>query len=208
MGRYLGPTCKLSRRYGVDLEHKLFYSDNSLEKKCKLQSRPGQHGQTRRSESNYKKQLIALVALRYKYGLREYQFRNLFRHAERQKGATGENLLKMLESRLDNVVFRMGFAVSRNEARQLVTHKAVLVNGKGVNVPSYVVQANDVVSIRERSKEQVRILDAVKQVEDRGWVEWVEMNAKKLEGVFKRVPDRDELPTEINEQLIVELYSK
>ena len=208
MGRYLGPVCKLSRRYGVDLEHIFFYSDNSLEKKCKLQSRPGQHGQTRRSESNYKKQLIALEALRYKYGLREYQFRNLFGHAERQKGATGVNLLGMLESRLDNVVFRMGFAVSRNEARQLVTHKLILVNGKVVNVPSYSVKPGDEISIRQKAKEQVRILDAVKQVEDRGWVEWVEVSAKNLTGTFKRLPERDELPTDINEQLIVELYSK
>lgn len=208
MGRYLGPTCKLSRRYGVDLEHKLFYSDNSLEKKCKLQARPGQHGQTRRSESNYKKQLIALESLRYKYGLREYQFRNLFERADKQKGATGINLLKMLESRLDNVVFRFGFAVSRNEARQIVTHKQILVNGKSVNIPSYQVKVGDEISIRERAKEQTRILDAVKQVEARGWVEWVDVNSKALSGVFKRVPERDELPTEINEQLVVELYSK
>jgi small subunit ribosomal protein S4 len=208
MGRYLGPTCKLSRRYGVDLEHKYFYSDNSLEKKCKLQSRPGQHGQSRRTESNYKKQLIALESLRYKYGLREYQFRNLFGLAEKQKGATGVNLLKLLESRLDNVVFRMGFSVSRNEARQLVTHKLIMVNGKCVNVPSYIVKAGDEISIRERGKEQVRILDAIKQVEDRGWVEWVDVNSKSLSGTYKRLPERDELPAEINEQLIVELYSK
>ena len=204
MARYTGPTCVVSRRYGKDLEFKT----RDLESKCKMNMRPGQHGQARKRETNYGLQLNEKQALRYKYCLLERQFRNLYKEASRKKAATGVLLLQMLESRLDNVVFRMGYAVTRREARQLCTHKAILVNGKGVNIPSYQVQPGDVVSIRERSREQVRIIDALKQAEDKGWVEWMEVDAKKMTGEFKRVPDRDELPSDINEQLVVELYSK
>jgi len=204
MARYTGPTCAVSRRYGKDLEFKT----RDLESKCKFKVRPGQHGQARKRETPYALQLIEKQALRYKYCLLEKQFRNLFKLASRKKAATGVYLLQLLESRLDNVVYRMGFAVTRNEARQLVTHKAILVNGKAVNIPSYQVAAGDKIAIRERAKEQVRIIDALKQAEDKGWVDWMLVDAKAMSGEYKRVPDRDELPSDINEQLVVELYSK
>lgn len=204
MARYTGPTCVLSRRYGKDLEFKT----RDLESKCKINTRPGQHGQTRKRETNYGLQLNEKQALRYKYCVLERQFRKLYKEAARKKAATGVLLLQMLESRLDNVVFRMGFASTRKEARQLVSHKAIMVNGKAVNIPSYQVQPGDIVSIRDRAKEQVRILDALKQMEEKNWVDWVEVDAKKMTGEYKRVPDRDELPSDINEQLVVELYSK
>ncbi|MCS5710288.1 30S ribosomal protein S4 [Candidatus Berkiella aquae] len=204
MARYIGPTCVLSRRYGKDLEFKT----RPIESKCKKDTRPGQHGATRKRETTHGLQLTEKQALKFKYCLLERQFRKLFKEAARRKAATGVLLLQMLESRLDNVVFRMGFAATRKEARQLVSHKAIFVNGSCVNVPSYQVQPTDVISIRERAREQVRILDALKQAEDRGWVDWVQVDAKKLSGEFKRVPDRDELPSDINEQLVVELYSK
>lgn len=204
MARYTGPTCVLSRRYGKDLEHKT----RDLESKCKMHTRPGQHGATRGKDSNYKRQLVEKQSLKYKYCVLERQFRKVYTEAARRKAATGVLLLQMLESRLDNVIYRMGFAVTRKEARQLVSHKAILVNGKTVNIPSYQVKAGDQISIRQRAREQVRILDALKQAEEKGWVEWVEVDAKKMAGEFKRVPDRDELPSDINEQLVVELYSK
>lgn len=204
MARYTGPTCVLSRRYGIDLEFKT----RDLESKCKIHTRPGQHGQTRRRETNYGLQLTQKQALRFKYCVLERQFVKLYKQAARSKAATGVLLLQLLESRLDNIVFRLGFAVTRKEARQLVSHKAILVNGKGVNIPSYQVKPGDKISIRERAREQGRIIDALKQAEDKGWVEWVEVDAKAMTGEFKRVPDRDELPSDINEQLVVELYSK
>lgn len=204
MARYTGATCVLSRRYGKDLEFKT----RDLESKCKIHNRPGQHGQTRKRETNYGLQLNEKQALRYKYGVLERQFRRIYKAAARSKAATGVLLLQMLESRLDNIVFRMGFAVTRNEARQLVSHKAILVNGKCVNIPSYQVSPGDIVSVRERAKEQVRIIDALKQAEEKGWSEWVEVDASKMSGEYKRLPDRDELPSDINEQLVVELYSK
>ena len=204
MARYTGATCVLSRRYGKDLETKT----RDLESKCKIHTRPGQHGQAHKRDTNYGLQLTEKQALRFKYGVLERQFVRLYKQAARSKAATGVLLLQLLESRLDNVVFRLGFAVTRNEARQLVSHKAILVNGKGVNIPSYQVKPGDVISIRERSREQVRIIDALKQAEDKGWVDWVEVDAKAMSGEFKRVPDRDELPSDINEQLVVELYSK
>lgn len=204
MARYIGPTCVLSRRYGKDLEFKT----RDLESKCKMATRPGQHGQSRRKESNYGLQLNEKQALRYKYCLLERQFRKIYKEAARKKAATGVLLLQMLESRLDNIVYRMGFAQTRKEARQLVSHKAILVNGKGVNIPSYRVMPGDQVSIRERAREQVRILDALKQAEEKGWVDWVQVEGSKMSGQYKRVPDRDELPSDINEQLVVELYSK
>lgn len=204
MARYTGPTCVLSRRYGKDLEFKT----RDLESKCKIHTRPGQHGQARRRETNYGLQLTEKQALRFKYCVLERQFRKMYKQAAKSKAATGVLLLQMLESRLDNVVFRLGYAVTRKEARQLVSHKAILVNGKGVNIPSYQVKPGDVISIRERAREQGRIIDALKQAEDRGWVDWVEVDAKGMSGEYKRVPDRDELPSDINEQLVVELYSK
>jgi small subunit ribosomal protein S4 len=204
MARYTGPTCVLSRRYGKDLDFKT----RDLESKCKLNTRPGQHGQARRRETNYGLQLTEKQALRFKYCVLERQFRRMYKEAARKKAATGVLLLQMLESRLDNMVYRMGFAATRKEARQLVSHKAILVNGKCVNIPSYQVQPGDTISIRERAKEQGRIIDALKQAEEKGWPEWVDVDAKKMTGEYKRVPDRDELPSDINEQLVVELYSK
>lgn len=204
MARYTGPTCVLSRRYGKDLEFKT----RDLESKCKIHTRPGQHGATRKRETNYGLQLNEKQALRFKYCLLERQFRKMYKEAARRKASTGVLLLQMLESRLDNVVFRMGYAVTRKEARQLVTHKAILVNGKCLNIPSYQVKVGDVIAIRERAKEQGRVVDALKQAEDKGWVDWVTVDSKNMVGEFKRVPDRDELPSDINEQLVVELYSK
>lgn len=204
MARYTGPTCVLSRRYGKDLDFKT----RDLESKCKLSTRPGQHGATRKRETPYGLQLTEKQALKYKYCLLERQFRKVFKETARRKASTGVLLLQILESRLDNVVYRMGFAATRKEARQLVSHKAIFVNGSCVNVPSYSVQPTDVVSIRERARGQGRILDALKQAEEKGWVDWVQVDAKQLSGEYKRVPDRDELPSDINEQLVVELYSK
>lgn len=204
MARYLGPTCVLSRRYGKDLEFKT----RDLESKCKLSNRPGQHGQNRKRETNFGLQLTEKQALRFKYCVLERQFVRFYKTAAKQKAATGVLLLQMLESRLDNVVFRMGFAATRKEARQLVAHKAILVNEQCVNIPSYQVKPGDQVMVRERAREQLRIVDALKQAEDKGWVDWVLVDSKKMEGEYKRVPDRDELPSDINEQLVVELYSK
>ncbi|MAT49593.1 MAG: 30S ribosomal protein S4 [Porticoccaceae bacterium] len=206
MARYLGPTCKLSRREGTDLFLKS--GIRPLESKCRAESAPGQHGQRRGRLSDYGVQLREKQKVRRLYGVLEKQFRNYYKEAARIKGATGENLLALLESRLDNVVYRMGYASTRAEARQLVSHSAVLVNGKKVNIPSYQVQEGDEVSIRERAKSQLRIQSAVQLSAQRGSVEWVEVDANKLVGVYKRNPDRSELPAEINENLIVELYSK
>ena len=204
MARYTGPTCVLSRRYGKDLEFKT----RPLESKCKMHTRPGQHGATRKRETNFGLQLNEKQALRYKYCLLERQFVKLYKEAARRKAATGVLLLQMLESRLDNVVYRMGFAVTRKEARQLVSHKAIFVNGRCVNIPSYQVKMGDVVSVREKAREQGRIIDSLKQIEEKGWVDWVVVDAKQMSGEYKRIPDRDELPSDINEQLVVELYSK
>lgn len=204
MARYLGPTCALSRRYQKDLEHKV----RDLQTKCSHQTRPGQHGAVRKRETNYALQLNEKQSLKFKYLVLERQFRRLYKEAARRKGATGVILLQLLESRLDNVVYRMGFAATRKEARQLVSHKAILVNGKCVNIPSYEVKAGDTVTIRERAREQVRIVDALKHADDKGWVDWVTVDSKKFSGEYKRVPDRDELPSDINELLVVELYSK
>lgn len=203
MARYTGPVGVLSRRYGKNLEHKR----RALEGKIK-QNRPGQHGTARKKDTEYGKQLTEKQALRYKYGVLERQFRKLYKEAARRKEATGVLLLQMLESRLDNVVYRMGYASTRNESRQLVSHKAILVNGKIVNIPSYQVKTGDIISVRERAREQIRIIDALKHAEDNGWVDWVVVDAKKMSGEYKRIPDRDELPSDINEQLVVELYSK
>jgi small subunit ribosomal protein S4 len=206
MARYLGPKCKLSRREGTDLFLKA--RGKSLEGKCKLDQQPGQHGQKRGRMSDYATQLREKQKLRRIYGVLERQFRNYYKTAAQKKGSTGQNLLNILESRLDNVVYRMGFAATRAEARQLVSHKAILVNGKVLNIPSYQVNSGDVVSVREHAQAQLRIKDAIGVAEQYGFPAWMEVDAKKMTGVFKSVPDRSELGSEINEQLVVELYSK
>lgn len=206
MARYLGPTCKLSRREGTDLFLKS--GVRALESKCKAEAVPGQQGVRRGRLSDYGVQLREKQKVRRIYGVLEKQFRNYYGEAARRKGATGENLLQLLESRLDNVVYRMGYGSTRSEARQLVSHKAVLVNGKSVNIASYSVSAGDVISIREKSKSQMRIKSAMDISTQRGRPEWVEVNEGKLEGTFKSAPERAELSSEINENLIVELYSK
>ncbi|MFT4844571.1 MAG: small subunit ribosomal protein S4 [Cellvibrionaceae bacterium] len=205
MARYLGPTCKLARREGTDLYLKS--GVRPLDSKCKLDTAPGMHGVRRGRLSDYGVQLREKQKVRRMYGVLEKQFRGYYKEAARRKGATGENLLQLLESRLDNVVYRMGFGSTRAESRQLVSHKSILVNGSTVNIPSYQVKENDVVSIREKAKAQLRIKSALDLSAQRE-VEWVEVNNTKLEGTFKRVPDRADLPAEINENLIVELYSK
>ncbi len=205
MARYMGPKCKLSRREGVDLGHKS--GVRALDTKCKLDRKPGQHGARRTRISDYGLQLREKQKLRRIYNVMEKQFRTYYKRAARRKGSTGEILLQLLECRLDNVVYRMGFAATRAEARQLVTHKAITVNGRVVNVPSYQVNAEDVVGVREKAKKQQRILDAVELSQERR-PEWVSLDADKLEGVFKAVPDRGDLPADINESLVVELYSK
>jgi small subunit ribosomal protein S4 len=207
MARYIGPKCKLSRREGTDLMLKS--RARPLDSKCKLDTPPGQHGLRRqRRLSDYALQLREKQKLRRIYGVLEKQFRNYYKEADRRKGPTGENLLKLLECRLDNVVYRMGFGATRAEARQLVSHKAITVNGSCVNVPSYQIRPDDVVAVREKSRKQARIQDALTVAEQVGFPEWVDVDVTKMEGVFKSVPDRGELPPDINEQLVVELYSK
>lgn len=206
MARYIGPKCKLSRREGTDLFLKS--ARRSLDSKCKLDTPPGQHGARRTRLSDYGLQLREKQKIRRIYGILERQFRRYFAEADRRKGSTGENLLQLLESRLDNVVYRIGFGSTRAEARQLVTHKAVLVNGQVVNIPSFQVKAGDVVSVREKSKKQVRIQEALALAGQIGYPAWVSVDAQKMEGVFKNMPDRSELTGDINEQLVVEFYSK
>jgi small subunit ribosomal protein S4 len=206
MARYIGPKLKLARREGTDLYHKS--GVRPIDSKCRIDNPPGQHGARRTRLSDYAIQLREKQKVRRIYGVLEKQFRNYYKKADRQKGATGENLLKLLESRLDNVVYRMGFGSTRSEARQLVSHKAILVNGQSVNVPSYQVMPEDVVSVAEKSRGQLRIQAALQVASQRAPVEWVDVEATKMEGVFRRHPDREELPSEINENLIVELYSK
>jgi len=206
MARYLGPKCKLSRREGTDLMLKS--RARPLESKCQIDKLPGTQGTRPKRLSDYALQLREKQKLRRIYGILEKQFRKYYKEAARIKGSTGENLLTLLECRLDNVVYRMGFGATRNEARQLVSHRAILVNGKSVNIASYQVQPSDTIEIREKSKKQVRIQDALTISEQYGFPEWVEVNIKKMEGIFKAVPERSELPPEINEQLVVELYSK
>ena len=206
MARYLGPTCKLARREGTDLYLKS--GVRPIESKCKIDTAPGQHGARRTRNSDYAVQLREKQKVRRIYGVLEKQFRNYYKKADRQKGATGENLLRLLERRLDNVVYRMGFGSTRAESRQLVSHKAILVNGHVTNIPSYQVAAGDTITIREKAKNQRRIQGSLAIAANRTPVEWVDVNADKLEGVYKAFPERDELPSEINENLIVELYSK
>lgn len=206
MAKYTGPKCKLSRREGVDLELKS--SLRPLDSKCKLDQPPGQHGSRRPRLSDYALQLREKQKLRRIYGVLERQFRNYYKEAARIKGSTGENLLQLLESRLDNVVYRCGFGATRAEARQLVNHKAVTVNNQLVNIPSYQVKPNDVIAVREKAKKQSRITDSMNLAKLKGIADWISLDEGKLEAVFKNMPERTELPPDINEQLVVELYSK
>jgi small subunit ribosomal protein S4 len=206
MARYIGPKLKLSRREGTDLFLKS--GVRPIDSKCKIDSPPGQHGARRTRLSDYAVQLREKQKVRRFYGVLEKQFRNYYKRAEKQKGATGENLLRLLESRLDNVVYRMGFGSTRAEARQLVSHKCITVNGEKVNIPSYQVQPEDVIGVTDKARSQLRIQSALQLAGQRASIDWVEVDASKIEGVFKRHPDRSELPPDINENLIVELYSK
>ena len=207
MARYLGPKAKLSRREGTDLFLKS--ARRSIADKSKFDSKPGQHGRTSGQRmSDFGLQLREKQKVKRMYGVLERQFRRYFAMADQQKGNTGNNLLSLLESRLDNVVYRMGFGSTRAEARQLVSHKAITVNGHSVNIPSYLVKAGDVVSVREKSKKQGRVLEALQLATQVGMPAWVDVNIDKAEGVFKKAPDRDEFAADINESLIVELYSR
>jgi len=206
MARYLGPRCKLSRRERMDLS--LTSGVRPLDTKCKLDTAPGQHGARRGRETEHGVQLRAKQVVRRIYGILERQFENYFKKATRLKGSTGDNLLKLLERRLDNVVYRMGFGATRAEARQLVTHRCILVNGNVVNIPSYLLSPGDIVSVREGAKTQLRIQSALTLAQARPSCDWLEVDSANYSGTFKNAPDRDRLPPDINEQLIVELYSK
>jgi small subunit ribosomal protein S4 len=206
VAKYTGPKCKLSRREGVDLELKSAL--RPLDSKCKLDQIPGQHGARRTRLSDYALQLREKQKLRRIYGVLEKQFRNYYKAAASQKGSTGENLLSLLETRLDNVVYRSGFGATRAEARQLVNHKAIMVNNNVVNIPSYQVNPNDVITVREKAKKQTRITDSINLAKTRGIADWISLDENKMEAIFKNVPERTDLPPDINEQLVVELYSK
>ena len=207
MARYLGPKAKLSRREGTDLFLKS--ARRSIADKSKFDSKPGQHGRTSgQRTSDYGLQLREKQKVKRMYGILERQFRKYFEEADRRRGNTGANLLFILESRLDNVVYRMGFGSTRAEARQLVSHKAITVNGQSVNIPSYMVKTGDVISVRDKSKKQNRIVEALQLAQQVGLPAWVDVNADKAEGTFKKVPDRDEFAADIKEALIVELYSR
>ena len=208
MARYIGPTCKLARREGADLSLKS--PARAVDSKCKLEQKPGQHGAARKGKmSDYAVQLREKQKVKRIYGLLERQFRGYYAKASRKKGNTGDSLLQMLEQRLDNVVYRMGFAVTRTQARQLVAHKAIEVNGKKVNLPSFQVKAGDQIAIVEKSRAQLRIQEALTLSQEMDLAPtWVEVDAKKFSGMFKSVPERSDLPSDINEALIVELYSK
>lgn len=208
MARYIGPKCKLSRREGTDLFLKS--ARRSLDSKCKLESRPGQHGRTSGARtSDFGLQLREKQKLKRMYGVLEKQFRKYYVEADRRRGNTGETLIQLLESRLDNVVYRMGFAVTRPAARQLVSHRGVTVNGKPVNLPSYAVKAGDAIALSEKAQKQLRVKESLTLAEQMNLSpSWVEVDSNKFAGVFKAVPDRADLPSDINEALIVELYSK
>ncbi|MGD8558248.1 MAG: 30S ribosomal protein S4 [Gammaproteobacteria bacterium] len=208
MARYVGPKCRHCRREGAKLFLK---GEKCYTARCPFENRgfpPGQHGQRRGRSSDYALQLREKQKVRRIYGILENQFRLYYKDADRRKGATGENLLQALESRLDNVVYRMGFASSRSEGRQLVRHNAIFVNGKRVNIPSYQVKPADEVSVNEKAKNQLRIQGSLEMAAQRGVADWIDVDPKKMTGVFKSLPERSDLPTDINEQLIVELYSK
>jgi small subunit ribosomal protein S4 len=206
MARYIGPKCKLSRREGTDLFLKS--GVRALDSKCKAETVPGVHGARRGRLSDYGLQLREKQKVRRIYGILERQFRGYYTESARRKGATGENLLQLLESRLDNVVYRMGYGSTRAEARQIVSHRQITVNGQVVNIASYQVQAGDVVAVREKAKNQLRIKAALELAAQRAPVEWIEVDSAKMEGTFKALPERADLSSEINEHLIVELYSK
>ena len=207
MARYIGPKCKLSRREGTDLFLKS--ARRSLDSKCKLDSKPGQHGRTSGARlSDYGLQLREKQKLKRMYGVLEKQFRKYFAEAERRRGNTGETLIQLLESRLDNVVYRMGFGSTRAEARQLVSHRAIEVNGRTANVPSMMVNAGDVVAVREKSKSQGRIKESMDLASGIGLPQWVEVDINKLSGVFKQAPDRSDVARDVNESMVVELYSR
>ena len=208
MAKYIGPKCRQCRREGAKLFLK---GEKCFSSKCAMENRPfapGQHGQKRARMSDYAGQLREKQKLRRVYGILEKQFRGYYKEADRIKGSTGENLLQLLESRLDNVVFRMGFGASRSEARQLVRHNGITVNGRKLNIPSAQIAAGDVIAIAEKAKSQLRIKGAVDASQARGIVDWVDVDATKLEGVYKNVPERSDLPSDIKENLVVELYSK
>lgn len=206
MARYIGPTCRLSRREGIDLQLKS--NVRSLDTKCKLDTPPGLHGQRRGRVSDYRVQLRMKQVLKRYYGILERQFCKYYQEASRLKGAAGDNLLKLLESRLDNVVYRLGFASTRAEARQLVSHRAVVVNGHLVNIPSYLVSPGDTIAIGERGKKQNRISNALELAKQRVSADWLLLDSEKLAGTFKRYPELNELPPEFKVHLVVELYSK
>ena len=208
MARYIGPTCKLARREGADLSLKS--PARALDSKCKFEQKPGQHGASKKARlSDYAVQLREKQKVKRIYGLLERQFRNVYAKAANEKGNTGENLLRILESRLDNIVYRMGFAVTRAQARQLVSHKAIKVNGKSVNLPSYQVKAGDEVVIAERSRKQLRVQESLNLSQEMDLVPgWLEVDSKQMTGTLKTMPERSDLPSDINENLIVELYSK
>ena len=207
MARYLGPKAKLSRREGTDLFLKS--ARRSISDKAKFESKPGQHGRTSGTRtSDFGLQLREKQKVKRMYGVLERQFRRYFEQADGRKGNTGANLLFILETRLDNVVYRMGFGSTRAEARQLVSHKAVTVNGESVNIPSYQVKTGDIIAVREKSRKQGRVVEALQLAQQVGLPAWVEVNAEKFQGTFKKVPDRDEFAADINESLIVELYSR
>ena len=207
MARYIGPKAKLSRREGTDLSLKS--ARRSIADKAKFDTKPGQHGRTSgQRTSDYGLQLREKQKVKRMYGVLEKQFRRYFEEADRRRGNTGANLLGLLETRLDNVVYRMGFGSTRAEARQMVSHKAITVNGQCVNIPSYLVKSGDVIAVREKSKKQARVVEALQLAAQVGFPAWVEVSQDKVEGTFKQVPDRDQFGADINESLIVELYSR
>ena len=207
MARYTGPKCKLSRREGIDLFLKS--ARRSLESKCKLDSKPGQHGRTSGARtSDYGLQLREKQKLKRMYGVLEKQFRKYFAEAERRKGNTGEQLIQLIESRLDNVVYRMGFGSTRAEARQLVAHRAIQLNGHTADIPSMIIKAGDIVGIREKAKSQARIAESLVLATGNGIPQWVEVDTVKLVGTFKQAPDRSDVARDINESMVVELYSR
>ncbi|MBR7069865.1 MAG: 30S ribosomal protein S4 [Oxalobacter sp.] len=207
MARYIGPKAKLSRREGTDLFLKS--ARRSLDSKCKLDTKPGQHGvKSGARMSDYGNQLREKQKVKRMYGILEKQFRRYFAEAERRKGNTGDNLMQLLESRLDTVAYRMGFGSTRAESRQIVSHQALMVNGKVVNIPSYQVKPNDVISVREKAQKQTRIIESLNLAEQLGFADWVSVDVKKMEGTFKRLPDRSEFAQDVNESLIIELYSR
>ena len=207
MARYLGPKCKLSRREGTDLF--LYSGIKPIENKCKLNTIPGSKVGSRRERlSDYGIQLREKQKLRRMYGVLEKQFRNYYKKASKAKGSTGENLLKLLETRLDNMVYRMGFAVTRAEARQLVSHKAIIVNGSIINIPSYEISASDEISVTEKAQQQLRVKNAVNIASQLGISEWLSVDLKKLKGTVSSIPEREDILPDINENLVVEYYSK